>query len=427
MSLIIRSAMAVLTLCLVCGCGISNLAVRAAPTHSPLRLELATIDGEVHSGAHVTLHARLWNTSAAPVRNVEFAFSHAPSLVPVGGTGSTVVHTDYGALHVERIARLEPGGLAEWWIVLRAVTSGDANARAIAVLDASGDASFETVQWRVIDATGVPDERVVKDDDPVRLARAYLALSQEHRASGRHRDELHALYAARVFIDQAAPERIADTPWADFADRAGELYVQEYGAGPSPLLQAALSRSSILTGVVLDKVSQAPIADATITLRSTLTDAIYAMVTTSAEGAYQITNLGVEPSVMIAAMAGYQTTLRAGFELCPNATTRLITELEPEPVVTRASAFEGWDLAELHGTLSGYRGNGASDVEVMLVGADTRAVLTDEQGQFQFTDVIPGDYTFVAIKPGFAAIELRALNVTPGGVVEVQFTLEPER
>ena len=428
MSFIIRSAMAVLLLCSVCGCGISKVAVRAAPAQLPLRLELATTEGEVHPGAYVTLHVRLWNMSAEPVRNIEFALNHAPSLLPIGGTGSTLVHTNYGALHVERIVQLEPNGLAEWWIVLRAVTPGDANVRAIAVLDATGDANFEMVQWQVVDETGAPDEMAAKDD-PVVLTRNYIALSQEYRASGRHRAELHALYAARVFIDHALPESIADTPWSDFADRARELYMEEYGAGPAPLVQAALPRSSVLTGVILDKENQLPIADATITLRSTLTDAVYATVTTSADGAYRISNLGVEPSVMIAARVGYQTTLRAGFELSPNATTRLITELAHEPVAPPPSAIEaseGWDLAELHGTLSGYRGDGASDVEVMLLGADTRAVVTDERGQFQFTDLIPGDYTFVATKPGFAAIELRAVNVTPGGVVEMEFTLEPE-
>ena len=425
MKLLIGSVVAVLMLCSMYGCSASTLAMRHAPTPSPLRLELATTHADVPSGMHVTLHVRLWNTSPTPVHNVEFALSHAPSLVPVGGVGSTVVHTDYGALRVERIARLEPSGLAEWWIVLQAVTAGDANARAIAVLDASGEANVETVQWHVVDETVTPDIEAA-GDDPVALARAYLALSQDHRASGRHSDELHALYAARVFLDQAAPG-IADPVWEDFADRAHELYVQDYGAGLAPLQQAALPRSSVLTGVVLDRASQTPLANATITLRSTLTDAIYATVTTSAEGVYQIVNLGVEPAVMIATRVGYQTTLRAGFELCPNATTRLITELELESVEPPARASEGFDLAELHGTLSGYRGDGTSDVEVVLVGADTRAAVTDEQGQFRFTDLVPGDYTFVAIKPGYAAIELRALNVTPGGVVELQFTLEPER
>ncbi len=425
MRCILGSAAVMLMLCLVYGCSSSNLAMRPAATQSPLRLVLATTHADVPSGMHVTLHVRLWNTSATPVRNVEFALSQAPSLVPVGGVGSTLVHTDYGALRVERIARLEPSGLAEWWIVLRAVTPGDANARAMAVLDASGEASVETVRWQVTDEAVAPDIAAA-GDDPVALARAYLALSQEHRASGRHPDELHALYAARVFLDQAAPG-IADPVWEDFADRAHELYVQDYGAGLAPLQQAALPRSSVLTGVVLDRASQTPLADATITLRSTLTDAIYATVRTSAEGVYQIVNLGLEPAVMIATMAGYQTTLRAGFELCPNAITRLITELEPEAVEQPARESEGFDLAELHGTLSGYRGDGTSDVEVVLVGADTRAAVTDEQGQFRFMDLVPGDYTFVAIKPGYAAIELRALNVTPGGVVEVQFTLEPER
>lgn len=425
MRLLIGSVVAALVLCSIFGCSASNLATRHAPTPSPLRLELATTHTEVPSGTHVVLHVRLWNTSPTPVREVEFALSHAPSLVPVGGVGSTVVHTDYGALRIERIARLEPSGLAEWWIVLQAVTAGDANARAIAVLDASGEASVETVQWHVVDEAITPDIAAA-GDDPVALARAYLALSQEHRASGRHLDELHALYTGRVFLDQATRE-IADPLWEDFADRAHELYAQDYSVGPSPLRQAALPRSSVLTGVVVDRASQAPLADATITLRSTLTDAIYATVTTSAEGVYQIVNLGAEPAVMIATLAGYQTTLRAGFELCPNATTRLITELEPEAVEQPARESEGFDLAELHGTLSGYRGDGTSDVEVVLVGADTRAAVTDEQGQFRFADLVPGDYTFVAIKPGYTAIELRALNVTPGGVVEVQFTIEPER
>ncbi len=422
---ILRSATLLLMLGSICGCGISNLAVRQTPAQSPLRLEVAPLGGEVPLGTHVTVHVRLWNTSSTPVRNVEFAFTHSPALQPVGGMGSTRVHTDYGALHVERIARLESSGLAEWWLVMRAIAPGDANARALAVIDATGDASVETLHWQVAEATGGPDE-MSSENDPVALARMYLALSQEHRARGRWRDELHALYAARVFIDQATPAQLADVTWADYADRVSELYLQEYGVGPAPLLQAALPRSSTLVGVVLDKASQTPLADATITLRSTLTDAIYATVTTNAEGAYEISDLGVEASVMVAALPGYRTTLRAGFEMCPNATTRLITELEPEPLAPGYSGFGDLDLAELHGTLSGYRGDGTSDVEVMLVGADTRAVLTDENGEFRFTDVTPGDYTFVAMKPGFAAIELHALNVTPGGVVEVQFTLEPE-
>lgn len=421
----IRSAIAVLMLFSFCGCGISNLAVRTVPTQSLLHLELDTIDVAVHTGARVTVHVRLWNTGAAPVRNADIALAYGSSLLPLGGMGSTVVHTGYGALHIERVVRLLPGELAEWWLVLRAVAPGEANARVMAVQATTEKASFENVQWRVVDEASA-SEPTSAEDDPVSLALAYVALSQEHRASGRHRDELHALYAARVFMDQSAPERVTGTTWADFADRARELYLQEYGASPVPLLQAPLPRSSVLTGVVVDKTSQSPLPGAAITLRSTLTDAIYATATTDAEGAYRIADLGDEPVVMVAAIPGYQTTLRAGFELCPNVITRLFTELEPESVESRRRAAEGWDLAELHGTLSGYRGDGAGDVEVILVGADTRAALTDERGQFRFTDVTPGDYTLVAQKPGYAAIERHALNVTPGGVVEVQFTLEPE-
>lgn len=423
MSFFIRYTLGILTLCSVCGCGISNLAVRTPVAQSALRLELAADTAEVRLGAHVIIHARLWNNSAMPVRNVEFALSHSTSLAPVGGIGSTRVHTGYGALHVERIMLLKAGELAEWWLVLRAVTPGDASARAIAVLDAGGDASTQTLEWQVADETNPPNMGV--KDDPVKLAKTYLALSQVHRASGRHADELYALQMARVFLNQTLPEEPAGTPWPDFTERARELYIEEYGPGPPPLLQVALPRSSMLAGIVLDKASQSPIEHATITLRSPLTDVIYATVITNADGTYQIGDLGLDPSVMIAEMAGYRTTLRAGFELCPNATTRLVTELEPESA-SHGRAYHEQDLAELHGTLSGYRGDGTSDVQVILVGADTRAVLTDEQGQFRFSDVTPGDYTFVAVKPGFTAIELRTLNVAPGGEVEVQFTLEPE-
>lgn len=421
----IRGTAAALMVSWICGCGVSNVAIRSTPAHSPLRLELATTDAEVRAGAHVTVHVRLWNLSLAPIHNVDIALSHAPSLIPAGGTGSTLVRKyDGSALHIERVARLDPGGLAEWWLVLRAGPSADASLRVMAVLGTAEDASFETVHWRVVDMR-MPDV-TEHDDDPEAIARTFIALSREHRASGRDRDELHALYAARVFIDQSAPERVAEETRADIADRARELYLREYGDGEAPLVQDPLPRTSILAGVVVDKATQSPVADAAITLRSTLSEATYATTITGADGTFQITGLGVEPVMIVAEMPGYRATVRSGFELCPDAITRLVTELEPDNPAARRYAVESRDLAELHGTLSGYRGDGTRNVQVILSGADTREALTDEQGRFQFTGVTPGDYTFVAVKPGFAAIERRALSVTPGDVVEVQFTLEPE-
>lgn len=418
LSFSIRNGMAVLMLCSVCGCSISKLAVRAAPLH----LELAATAGAVRIDTCVTLHVRLWNTHAVPVRNVDVALIYTPSFVPVGGTGSTLVRTDYGVMNIDRIMRLDPGGFAEWWLVLRVATSGDASARVVAVL-ANENASVETVQWQVVDDVGT--SVAADSEDPAVLAQTYIARSLEYRASGRRRDELLTLYTARVFTERATAGQLADNPWTDVADRARELYEQEYGAGPAPMRQAALPRTSVLNGVVLDKVSQTPVADATVTLRSTVTDAIYAMVTTGTDGAFQIPELGVEPVVMITSMQGYVTSMHSGFELCPNVITRLITELESEPAALQRNA-ESWDLAELHGTVTGYHGDAAADVEVILVGADTRAAVTDAHGEFRFTDVAPGDYTFVAQKPGYAAIERGALNVPPGDVLEVQFTLEPE-
>lgn len=424
LSFAIRSGMAVLMLCSVCGCARSVLAVRAPPMSSPLRLEVTTTDGAVRPGARVAVHVRLWNPNSVPIRNVDIALIHTPSLLPVGGSGSSVARTDYGVLNIDRIMRLDPGGFAEWWLVLRAVRPGDASASAIAT-PVDAHTSVETVQWHVLDGTGAPDA-IARDDDPATLARAYIASSQEYRASGRHRDELHALYTARAFIEQAAAKQLAVTPWADLADRASELYLAEYGARPAPVQQAALPRTSVLNGVVLDKSSQAPIAAATVTLHSILTDTIYAKVTTATDGEFQIPDLGTEPVIMVIAMPGYLTSMHSGFEMSPDAITRLVTELEPAPVVSLQQISEGRDLAELHGTLTGYYGDGAANVEVLLVGADTRAVLTDAQGEFRFTEVMPGDYAFVAQKPGYAAIQRDVLNLSPGGVFEVQFTLEPE-
>ena len=292
LNFILRSVLAVLMLCSFCGCAMSNLAVHAGEGQSSLRLELVTNAAEVSTGAHVTLHIRLWNRSAAPLHNVEMALGHMPSMVPVSGTGSTVVHADFRAFHIEPVVRLEPHGLAEWWVVLRAMAPGDASARAMAVPAGIEGASFETVQWRVNDVAGVPD--AIGHDDPVALARAYIELSQEHRASGRHNDELHALYAARAFLERATPEQLPENTWLDLADRALELYALEYGAGPAPMLQAALQRSSVLAGVVLDSASLTPISDATITLHSMLTDAVYASVTSGADGTFEFTDLDAD-------------------------------------------------------------------------------------------------------------------------------------
>lgn len=193
---------------------------------------------------------------------------------------------------------------------------------------------------------------------------------------------------------------------------------------PASMPYAPLPRDSILTGIVVDRNDLAPLAHATITLRTESTDAIVASTTTSDDGTFQISDLDIESVVMVIELAGYRSTLHAGFELRPDVVTRLTTELYPQ---LPEQMTKSWDLAELHGTLSGYRGDGARDVEVILVGSDTRAALTDEQGQFRFTDVTPGEYTLVAQKPGFSVIEHHTLRVIPGGEIEVQFTLEPEQ
>lgn len=422
MSVIIRSAMVLVMLYCVCSCSLAPVGTRTESTYSPLHLELATTERDVRPGVLVTVHVRLTNTSAAPLRDIDVALSHTPSLLPVGGTGSTTVHTEYSTLHIERILLLKPGARADWWLVLQAITSGEAHARAIALPATAMNASMEFMQWQVVDDADPPDDPL-QEKDPIELASQYIARSLEHRARGQQRDELYALHTAGIFVDQVAPERVIEIAWAEQVVRMRELYQLEYGTGPAPLQQAPLPRTSMLTGVVVDRTNLSTIANATITLRSLLTDAVYASATTRDDGVFQIPDLGVEPAVMMTAMPGYVTTLRSGFELRPNALTRLTTELQPEPTQPR---FDTWDLAELHGTLSGYRGDGARDVEVILVGSDTRAALTDEQGQFRFTDVTPGDYTFVAQKPGFSVIERRALSVTPGGEIEVQFTLEPE-
>ncbi|MBI3776368.1 MAG: carboxypeptidase regulatory-like domain-containing protein [Gammaproteobacteria bacterium] len=388
-------------------------------------MQLTTSDDQVNIGARVSVQVRLWNTLAVPLYNIDLALIYEPSLQPAGGLGSSVVHTDYGVMNIERITRLDPGGYAEWWLVFRTTAPGEASARFVATLT-DDDAAVESVQWQVGDAPSVPHP-VVRNDDAVLLAQAYIEHSLDYRARGHLRNELHALYTARVFIEQAASYgQQTATTWFDVADRARELYEQAFGAGPAPLQQAPLPRSSVLTGIVLDKASQLPIADATVTLHSTVTDAIYAMVTTGADGTFRFPDLGAEPVVMVTEMSGYMTTMRAGFEMCPEATTRLITELEPKPVKLHQPSVESVDLAELHGTMTGYRGDGAPDVEIILVGTDTRAAVTDEHGEFRFTGITPGDYTFVAQKPGYAAIERGALNISPGGVLEVQFTLEPE-
>lgn len=189
--------------------------------------------------------------------------------------------------------------------------------------------------------------------------------------------------------------------------------------------QSPLPRTSILTGVVIDRHKLSPLPNAIVTLQSELTGEALASTSTADDGTFHIPDLNIEPAVMITGLPGYLNTIQSGFELRPNVITRLTTELYPEPIITAESPIATWDLAELHGTLSGYRGDGARDVEVILVGTDTRAAVTDEQGQFRFTDVTPGDYTFVAQKPGFSVIEHRTLRVTPGGEIEVQFTLEP--
>lgn len=195
---------------------------------------------------------------------------------------------------------------------------------------------------------------------------------------------------------------------------------------PLPPPNITLPPASTLTGVVLDRISHAPLANATITVRTQRTHIVLASLTTRYDGSFHFTAFGNEPVEMITEMPGYQTAVQSGFELRADATTRLATELYPVPITLPEPASETWDLAALHGTLSGYRGDGARDVEVILVGADTRIARTDEQGRFQFTDVLPGQYTFVAQKPGFEVIEHRTLSVTSGDEIEVQFTLEPE-
>lgn len=427
MSFALRSSITVVLLCAVYSCASSRLAVREAPSpvSAPLRLQLTTSDDPVNVGARVSVQVRLWNTLAVPLYNIDLALIYEPSLLPVGGLGSSVVHTDYGKLNIERVTRLDPGGYAEWWLVFRTTEPGEVGARFVATLT-DDDAMVESVQWQVGDEANVPHP-VVRNEDAVLLAQAYIDHSLEYRARGQPRNELHALYTARVFIEQAASYgQLTATSWTDVADRAHELYEQAFGVVPAPLQQAALPRTSVLTGIVLDKARQSPIADATVTLHSIVTDAIYASATTGADGTFRFPELGAEPVVMVTEMSGYMTTMRAGFEMCPEATTRLITELEPVPVKVRQPSAETLDLAELHGTMTGYRGDGAPDVEIILVGVDTRAAVTDEHGEFRFTDVTPGDYTLVAQKPGYTAIERGALNIAPGGVHEVQFTLEPE-
>ncbi len=398
------------------------------PAQSALRLEIHTTGGDLRTGDYATVHVRVGNTSATPVDSIVVALGVSPRLRPVGGIGSTAVQLRNSVLQIERIATLAPNQYASWWFVLKADAHGDASVRAIAVPGAAGEAYAESVRWNIADAETNPSSAPSDtDSDPVARARDALDLSRRLRAENQIRDELYALYSARVFMDQAAPGAIDDVARADLADRVRELYPRVFGSQLDPLVQPELPRTSLLTGVVVDKTTQSPLAHATVTLRSSLTDAVYVTTTSGLDGGFQIAELGTDPVIMETSLPGYKTTTRAGFELCPDTITRLFTELEPDNAAARRRAQELRDLAELHGTLTGYTGDGTENVQVILAGADTRAAVTDAQGEFHFTDVTPGDYTFVAQKPGFVAIERRELSVTPGGVVEIQFTLEPER
>jgi hypothetical protein len=399
--------------------------LRPDPQASPLLLEVFTADADVRVDESVTLHMRVRNAGTAPIGRIMVGLDSGERLQVLGAIGSTAVQVASGALQIEHIAELGPSEIAEWWVVLRASAAGEARARAMAVSGDGDDASYEATRWRIAEGDRAVESAPTAADLESRI-RKMLERGERHRVGNRPRDELFALYAARVLMDQTAGEVFSDARRADVIDRTRELYAREYGGGPRPHLQARLPRTSVLSGIVVDQVTQAPLPGATVVLRSMFTDAEYATTKTMPDGGFQFADLGAELMTLEISTPGYRTRTKAGFELRPGAITRLIAELEQGPRDEPRFADGARDLAELHGTLSGYRGDGAHGVQVILAGTDTLEARTDERGEFRFAEIAPGDYTFVAVKPGFATIERRAVRVDPGGVIEVQFTLEPE-
>ncbi len=425
MRCIANSALFMVALIWLAGCSLAPVQDGPETSGSPLVLEVFSGNTEVHGGNVVSLHARLRNSGSMPVQNITIAIDCGRDLAPLGAIGSTESRLEGPALHIEPVLALQPKETAEWWVAFRARPGEDIRARVMAVTNSIQDGNYQYVQWRVGDdsadrAEGEPYAT------PAAMIHELLGMSDHSRDTNDPRGELFALYSARILMNSASSQDFNDIERADVIDRARAAYAQVYGIPPRPMIQDRLPHTSMLTGIVVDRLSQLPVSGATVELRTTLTGTLYATTVTGADGTFQFGKLGAEMMSLVISTPGYQTVTRSGFELRQEAITRLIAELDP-PLPNEFAEIGGVrDLAELHGTLTGYRGDGTVGVQVILAGTDTLEALTDDQGQFRFSEVAPGDYTFVAVKPGFSTIERRSVRVKPGGVVEMQFTLEPD-
>src|SRR3990172_9001275 len=178
-----------------------------------------------------------------------------------------------------------------------------------------------------------------------------------------------------------------------------------YGQTPTPTATPPTPTGGVIVGNVVDAVTTAPIAGATISA-----DPGGFTITTGADGSYTLPVPAGDYTV---------TASATGYDSSSQPVTVVDGGATPANFSLQSTTTGGNGI--IFGFVNDEEDNALEGVTVTLDGVEhSESVETDEEGFYQFGNLSTGDYTLTYEKDGFQTYTTESISLPDGEIVEIR-------